>query len=177
MSTVLGMQFGLSKCAVAQAKAGEVGGGQSLRLQSGNTLPSVQYGDTYKYLGIAQLFGVDLHQTKEKIRKEYLGRIRRVWQHQQPNRNHNSWCVGLFRYFFGPVRWTKSKLIQLDWRTRNILVQNKCHHRGAAVERLYLPRSEGGRGLQSLLQTWEREVVSAMAYLLYRVKNPRCREQ
>ena len=81
--------------------------------------------------------------------------------------NHNQWCVGVFRYFFAAVHWTRSELVQLDWRTRKVLVQNKCHHSGAAVERLYLPRSEGGRGLQNLLQIWEREVVSTASYLLH----------
>ena len=169
VSNALGMQFGLSKCAVAHVRAGRLAAGQSLKLQSGNTIPSVQYGETYRYLGIAQLFGVNLRQTKEKIRKEYLGRICKVWggntNSRTRARNHNTWCVGLFRYFFGAVLWTRLELIQLDRKTRNVMAQNKCHHRGAAVERLYLPRAKGGRGLQNLLQTWEREVVSATAYL------------
>ena len=79
VSTALGMQFGLGKCAVAHAKAGRIAAGDALRLQSGATIPNVQYGETYRYLGIAQLFGVNLDKTKETIRREYLGRIRRVW--------------------------------------------------------------------------------------------------
>ena len=171
VSTALGMQFGLGKCAVAHAKAGRVAAGDALRLQSGATIPNVQYGETYKYLGIAQLFGVNLAKTKEAIRKEYLGRIRKVWSGHTNSKtrvaNHNQWCAGVFRYLFAAVHWTRSELVQLDWRTRKVLVQNKCHHSGAAVERLYLPRSEGGRGLQNLLQIWEREVVSTASYLLH----------
>ena len=39
------------------------------------------------------------------------------------------------------------------------------HHKCAAVERLYLPREKGGRGLVSLEQLWEREQISAIQYL------------
>ncbi len=40
-----------------------------------------------------------------------------------------------------------------------------AHCPRAALERLYLPRSEGGRGLQEAKQIWEREVVGAVRYL------------
>ena len=41
----------------------------------------------------------------------------------------------------------------------------QSHHLNASPERLYLPRSQGGRGLMNCLQTWEWEVVNLAAYL------------
>ena len=169
VSQALGMRFGVAKCAAAHVKRGRLVGGSSMELQTGTTIPEMQYGDTYKYLGVAQLFGTNLAATKTKIRKEYIARMRKVWGGATNSltkaRNHNSWCVALFRYFFGVVRWSRSELIQMDRRMRRIMAQNGCHHIGAAPERLYQPRMKGGRGLQSLLMTWEREAVSVVAYL------------
>ena len=79
VSRVLGMRFGLAKCAAAQVRKGRLVGGSSLELQTGSVIPGMQYGETYKYLGIAQLFGTNLAATKTGIRKEYLARMRKVW--------------------------------------------------------------------------------------------------
>ena len=44
--------------------------------------------------------------------------------------------------------------------------KHQCHQYGAAVEQLYLPRREGGRGLQNVLNVWEQEAVSTACYLV-----------
>ena len=64
------------------------------------------------------------------------------------------------------VKWTRRELRDLDVLTRKVLRRYQSHHLNASPERLYLPRSQGGRGLMSCLQTWEREVVSLAAYLV-----------
>ena len=56
--------------------------------------------------------------------------------------------------------------VRTDSASRKIMVQSGCHNMGAVLERLYQPRAKGGRGLQSLLETWEKEVVSVTAYLV-----------
>ena len=58
----------------------------------------------------------------------------------------------------------------LDRKTRSVIRQYKGHHLPAALERLYLPRRQGGRGLISLQWSWEREVVSTVMYL-YRAEH------
>ena len=44
--------------------------------------------------------------------------------------------------------------------------QYKSHHYGASVERVYLSRRGGGRGLQSLVHSWEREIISPAVCLV-----------
>ena len=80
-------------------------------------------------------------------------------------KTHNAWCVGLLRYFLYAIRWVSSDLRQFDRSTRKILRQTKSHHCHASIERLYLPRQEGGRGLTNLEHMWERETVAAARYL------------
>lgn len=77
----------------------------------------------------------------------------------------NVWGVAVLRYYFGAMRWKRTELRDLDRKTRKIMRQNGSHHFSASLERLYLPRNEGGRGLQNLEQTWEMETTSAAKYL------------
>ena len=55
----------------------------------------------------------------------------------------------------------------LDRDTRSVLRGFQSHHRNAALERVYLPRREGGRGLHRLSHIWEREVVSLYVVYLF----------
>lgn len=43
--------------------------------------------------------------------------------------------------------------------------QYKAHYLQAAPERLYLPSTEGGRGLKSVAHAWEKEVIAVASYL------------
>ena len=63
------------------------------------------------------------------------------------------------------VRWGKGDLRLIDRATRRVMRQCQNHKYGAALEKLYLPRRQGGRGLQSVELMWEREVASVAQYL------------
>ena len=53
----------------------------------------------------------------------------------------------------------------MDRATRKVMRWCQNHKYVAALEKLYLPRSQGGRGLQSVELMWEREVASVAQYL------------
>ena len=78
----------------------------------------------------------------------------------------NTWAAAVFSYFFGVVRWTRRELQLVDRNTCRIMKQYGAHHTNASILRLCLPRSDGGRGMQSLEALWEREAVSSARYLL-----------
>ena len=50
-----------------------------MTLTTGGTMAEVIYGETYKYLGVAQLLGAKPTKTKNWIRREYLVRLRKTW--------------------------------------------------------------------------------------------------
>ncbi len=77
----------------------------------------------------------------------------------------NAWAVSQFRYFFGSFKWSNRELRKLDKTTKRVMRQFRCHQYGSSVERVHLPRSEGGRGVSSLEHVYEREVLSTTAYL------------
>ena len=62
----------------------------------------------------------------------------------------NTWAVSLMRYSAGIVEWTKADLDVTDRKTRKLMTMYGMLHPRSNVSRLYLPRSEGGRGLLSV---------------------------
>ncbi len=75
----------------------------------------------------------------------------------------------MLQYFCSVVDWGDTGI---DVLTRKVLKASKTHHKCSAIERLYLPRPMGGRGLQNLEHMWEREAVSTALY----VKNSKDRQ-
>ena len=51
------------------------------------------------------------------------------------------------RYGAGIVKWAKSEFDEIDRKTRKILTLNKELHPRSDVDRFYVSRMEGGRGL------------------------------
>ena len=58
-----------------------------------------------------------------------------------------SLAVPVLRYNFGNVNWHQVELQKLDRKTRKLLTIHGLHHQKADVDRLYVPRKQGGRGL------------------------------
>ena len=62
----------------------------------------------------------------------------------------NTSAVPVLTYSFNIINWTLQELAKLDTKTRKFLTTYKIHHPKSDVGRLYLPRTEGGRGLIQL---------------------------
>ncbi|XP_072169448.1 uncharacterized protein [Diadema setosum] len=77
----------------------------------------------------------------------------------------NTWAVAVLRYTGGVVEWTKAELAGMDRKTRKMLSIYKTHQMSADVDRLYLPRKEGGRGLVSASDCVEMEQISLNNYI------------
>jgi len=65
-----------------------------------------------------------------------------------------SLAVPVFRYSFGIVNWSQEELQKLDRKARKLLTINGQHHTKAGVDRLHVPRKQGGRGLVQLEGAW-----------------------
>ena len=61
----------------------------------------------------------------------------------------NTWAVSLLRYSAGFVSWRKNELQAIDRKTRKLFTIYGALHPKSDVDRLYIPRKEGGRGLIS----------------------------
>jgi len=56
-----------------------------------------------------------------------------------------SLAVPVLRYSFGNVNLHQEELQKLDRKTRNLLTIHGHHHSKTDVDRLYVPRKQGGR--------------------------------
>ena len=82
---------------------------------------------------------------KERLSKEYVRRVKKVIRSKLNGGNMvrviNSWAVSLLRYSGGVVRWTKVELMNLDRKTRKLLIIQDALHARADGSRLNLMRS------------------------------------
>ena len=75
------MVFGLDKCAVLFLKRGQMVRTVGIELLDGNRMREVNL-DGYKYLGVLQLDSIINRETKEKMKSEYIRRVKKLLRSQ-----------------------------------------------------------------------------------------------
>ena len=150
----IGMEFGIEKCAMLVMKSGKWHLTDGIELPNKDKIKSLAENETYKYLGILEADTIKQAEMKEKIQKEYLRRTRKLLETKLNSRNLikgiNTWAVPLVRYSGPFLKWTREELKQMDQRTRKLMTMHKALHPRDDVDRLYVSRKEGGRGLASI---------------------------
>ena len=68
-------------------------------------------------------------------------------------------------YSFDIINWTLQELAKLDTKTRRFLTTYKMHHPKSDVDRLYLPITEGGRGLIQVTLSYKSTTIGLDKYL------------
>ncbi|XP_044760303.1 uncharacterized protein LOC123317758 [Coccinella septempunctata] len=150
----IAMTFGLEKCATVNVKRGIMARGEDLVLSDGPDVAGLRAEDRYKYLGIQQTFEIRQRENKDNTKEELFRRVKKVLRTQLSAKNKimaiNSWAIPTFNYTAGILSWSKTELEEVDRSIRTLLTQHGMLHPNSAVERLYLPRKEGGRGMTNL---------------------------
>ena len=72
------------------------------------------------------------------------------------------------QYSFGIIDWKISELKKIDTKTRKLLNMRKMLHPKADVERLYIPRKDGGRGLIDVETAFKTATVGLDHYLKHK---------
>ena len=165
----IGMEFGISKCAMLEMKRGKVVDSNGIDLPSGETIKALESNDGYKYLGIIQCDATKNTEMKEMLSKEYFRRIRKILKSSLNAGNTikaiNSRAVSIIRYGAGIVDWRKAELQQMDRKTRKLLTIYRSMHLQGDVDRTYLKRKKGGRGLISVEECVMLEKTSLGFYI------------
>ena len=106
---------------------------------------------------------------KKKTASEYLKRVCKVLKSKLNGGNTiqaiNSWAVPVISNTAGVVDWTQNELDKLDRKTRSVMTANHALHPQSDVDRLYMPRNEGGRGFLQIKQTVEEEKQTLCDYI------------
>ena len=125
-----------------------------IELPDGKVIKLLQEGECYMYLRILEADKFLVQKMKLNILKEYIRRLRKVLQSKLNGgnvvRQVNTWAVILLRYSAAAfVSWRKSELEAIDRKTSKLLTIYGASHPKSDVDRLYIPRKEGGGGLIS----------------------------
>ena len=147
LSNDIGMEFGKKKCDVLVLKRGKVVSSAGVEIPDAERITKIEK-NGYKYLGILEYNKIKESKMKENFRREYLRRTKLIMKSRLNGRNKiiaiNTWAVSLIRYGAGIVKWAKSKLDEIDRKTRKVMTMNKELHPVSTVDRLYVSRMEGG---------------------------------
>ena len=128
--------------------------------------------ETYKYIGILEADTIKQVEMENKIQKEYLRRNRKLLETKLKGRNLikgiNTWAVPLVRYSGPFLKCTRDELRQVDQRKRKLMTMYKALYPRDDVDKLYVSRKEGGRGLVSI----EDSVYASIQWLktLYKTR-------
>ena len=165
----ISMEFGLEKCAKATFKRGKLVSTSHVKLDNDTKIKQLEQDEVYKYLGINEGDGIQHATMKRKIKLEYYRRVRLVLRTELNSRNKitaiNSLAVPVVQYSFNIINWTLEDIRRLDRKTRKFLTMHHMHHPKADSDRMYLPRSNGGRGLIQLESSFKTTTIGLQRYL------------
>ena len=164
------MEYGLDKWAKATFTGGKLTETSDIQLDTDNCIKELDQEGRYKYLGINEGDGIQYAAMKEKVRKEYYRRMTLVLKSQLNVANKieaiKSLAVPVVMYSFNIISWKLSDLRKLNKKkNRKCLTMHKMHHPKSDVDRLYLPRKSGGRGLIQLESSYKISTIGLNTFL------------
>ena len=159
-SSDIRMEFGLSKCGTIHVTNGSRADLHGISLPDGSVLPDVEEGG-YKYLGVLETDVILHKKMKELTSNEYFRRIKLLLKSALTSKNliqaMNTWAIPVIRYGAGILNWTLTETRGLDIRTRKLLRLAGAITNSSDIDRLYISRKKGGRGLQRIEDVIVRE--------------------
>ena len=124
----------------------------------------LEHGEMYTYLGQDESISYNGPLNKERVKKEYKRRVRKIWSSDLYSNNkitaHNTFAIPVITPTIGIINWTKQEIRNLDIATRRILTYTGSLHKRSDVDRLYVPRKQGGRGLTSVQDTYITRTIA-----------------
>ena len=132
-------------------------------------IKSLEEGESYNYLGVLEADDVMVNEMKDKVKKEYYRRVRKVLETKFNSGNVfkaiNIWAVSVVGYSAVFLGWSRLELEEIDKRTRKLLTMHNGFYPKSNVDRPYLSRTEGGRGLIGVQDTVEPAILGLRNYV------------
>ena len=148
----IGVQFGIKKCGVLIMVRRKVIRADEIRLPDG--LHMTYINETgYTYLGILETDKIKEKEMKQKFSKEYLRELRLILRSKLNRGNKimavDTWAVPVIRHDTRILKWNTDELKSLDRKTRTFMTIHGALHPKSDIDRVYLSREMGVRGLIS----------------------------
>ena len=169
-SNDIGMKFGQSKCSYMVVENRKITAATESITINNVTINSMKEGDSYKYLGQDKNLGYVGPVNKKRVTSEHYKRVKKIWKSKLSAYNkhvaHNAFAVLVLIPTFDLLNWTINETEQIDIKTRKILCMTRNFHRNSDIDRLYLKRKNGGRGLKCIKTTYEARFLAVRRHLL-----------
>ena len=168
-SNDIGMKFGESECAYQAIDKGKIIESKGPIIINNVTIKPMKVDESYKYLGLDENISYVSLINKERVKSEHFKRVKKIWKSELSGYNkhiaHNAFAVTILKPTFGLLDCTIEAIEQIDVRTRKILCITGNFHRNSDVDRLYIPRRKGSRGLKSIQTAFELRMISVRQHL------------
>jgi hypothetical protein len=170
VSEDMGMRFGISKCAEIVYERGKMVKGEGLDLKEGTVKAlNPENQEFYTFLGIEEGEGQMDKLVKIRVTEKCFELINKLCSMQLYERNLvksiNCKAMATVRYSMSICHYTKTELKELDIRVRRILKKSRVRGPQESVERLYMAKEVGGRGLTSFEMMYKMTKISIAVYL------------
>ena len=165
----INMEFGFDKCAKVAMNRGKQVEGKGIQLRQDMTIRNLDLEESYKYLGLLEADQIKSDEIKSKAKDEYKKRLRSILKTKLHGRHQitaiNTYAVPVLTYLAGIIKFTVEEKKSLDTMTRKQLTMHGSLHPRADVDRLYVSRKDGGRGLMSIEDSIQKEENSIALYI------------
>ena len=165
----IGKEFGIEKCAMLVMESGKRHMTDGMELPNHDKIRTPGENKTYKNLSILEANTIKQVEMKDKIQKENLRRTRKLLETKLSGRNLikgiNTWAVALVRYSGPFLKWSRDELKQMVQRTRKLMTIHKALHPRDDIDRLYVSRKEGGKGLASIEDSVDASIQRLEGYI------------
>ena len=165
-----GMKFGVSKCQEIVYNRGKMIRGFGMTLKEGEVRaldPSKS--EYYTFLGVEEADGQMDRLAKERVNNKAFHCLQQLLPLELYERNLikaiNTKVMGLVRYTMMVCHYTKTELRELDMKLRTTMVEYKARNNEDSIERMYLPRKVGGRGILSFELVYNMTKILVAIYL------------
>ena len=150
-------------------KKGKIVKSDDIQLLNDKVIKSLDEGESYKYLRLLEADEVMVNEMKDKIKKEYYRRVRKVLETKLNNgdvlKTIRNWAVSVVMYSAAFLGWPRRQLEQIDRKTRKMLTIHNGFRRKSNVDHLYISRSEGGRRLIGVQNAVETAILGLRNYV------------
>ena len=149
----------IEKCAMLVIEKEKIVKSVGIELPDGKVIESLQY-LKYRFLG---------EEMKLKVSKEFFRRLKKILKLKLNGGNLvqgvNTWAVCLLRYSAAFISSRKCALQAIDRKTRKLFTIYVGLYPKSDVDRLYIPRKDGGRGLIAIEDCVELAVRGLVVYV------------
>ena len=160
----------MQKCAILVMKRGKVVDTKDMIMPNGDEIRAMGKDSEYRYMGVLECDTVKNAKVKALVTEEYKHRLVKMLKSKLNSGNLmraiNTYAVAVVRYTAGILKWTKEEMNNMDRMTRKKLTMYGGLHPKSDVDRLYVKRCHGGRGLASIYDVVEHEESQLTQYMM-----------